>query len=151
MFDFLFHTKRSEVRRFLSNRVNRSVLEQMRVGNRDMFRNAYCEIVWVIPCDDTGKELQFDAAYPVVTRDICPAGLSMIQQEPFTAKRAVIAIEGDAGRTFIRCSNEHCTSLGYGFYQVGLYPEEIVQVDPRDADAAEQAVEHTYSGEAVTV
>lgn len=141
MFDFLFHNKRSAVRRFMSSRVNNSIVNQMRVGNRDTFRNAFCEVVWVIPCDDQGRNLEFEQARPVVTRDISPAGLSLIQSEPLTAKKVVVALDAESGRTFFACTPEHCTALGYGFHQIGLYLEEIVQVDASDADVAAKAVE----------
>jgi hypothetical protein len=145
MFDFLFHNKRSAVRRFMSSRVNRNVLNQMRVGNRDLFRSPFCEVVWLIPCDESGHHIEFEHAYPAVTRDICPAGLSLIQNEPLTAEKVIVGIDGDAGRTFFRCSKEHCTELGHGFHQVGLYLEEIVELKHSDLEVVERSVaEHSH-------
>jgi len=149
MFDFLFHSKRSAVKRFMSSRVNRSVLDQMRVGNRDVFRSAYCEVVWMVPCDDNARSLEFDKVYPAVTRDICPTGLSLILNEPLATKKVVVGIDSESGRTFFRCVPEHCTELGHGFYQIGLYLEEIIEVDPTDLDVAEKSVEQA-AGEMAT-
>ena len=40
----------------------------------------------------------------------------------------LIGLQDQTGPSFVRCTIEHCTPLGYGFYQIGLHPEEVVPV-----------------------
>lgn len=134
MFGFLFRKRHDEVQRFLNRRINRSFLPQIDSGNRRHSRGEFCEVAWVLAYDDDESTPDFDDAHVVVTRDISPDGMSILQTSPINETRVVVALEGDLEMRFLLCAVTHSTPLGYGFFQVGLYPEEFLHVD---ADVAE--------------
>lgn len=125
MFGFLIHGKRHEVARILTSRLNHAVIEQHREGARTSARAALCEVVWLIP-GAKHRSRDMDAAFPVVTRDISPRGLSLLHTAPVEQERIIVGLQDANGPKFVRCTLQHCTPLGFGFYQIGLYPEEVV-------------------------
>ena len=130
MFGFFFNKKRDEVRRLLTGRMNRRYFRQFRYGERVSPRGSYCEVMWVIPYAQRDVEPTFDAAFPVVTKDICPEGLSFTHNEPIDAERMLISLDGPVEMSFVLCTLQHMTPLGHGFYQIGLHPEEVVEIKP---------------------
>lgn len=134
MFGFLFRKKQDEVRKLLQNRMNRSFLRQFRYGKRVDPRGSYCEVVWIIPYDDNVKYPDFGRGFPVVTKDISPEGLSLIHTSPMNGERVVVAMENARETRFVVCSCEHTTDLGYGFYQIGLHPDEVLWLDESELD-----------------
>ena len=115
------------MQRLLTSRINQNCLSNINPRDRGASRSAFCEVVFVIPCGRTGKP-DFKSCFPVVSKDICAKGLSLIHNEPIDADPLVIGLQDRTGPCFVRCTLEHCTSLGFGFYQVGLHPEEVVSV-----------------------
>ena len=69
---------------------------------------------------------------PVVSKDISTQGVSLVHTEAVESRRVILGLEGQHGPSFIRATVEHSTPLGYGFYQIGLYPEEVLHVAPGD-------------------
>ena len=130
MFGFLFHRKRQEVRKALTSRINHKCVDQVRHANRAVTRTAICEVLWLIPDGDLRDG--FADMVPAVSKDISPQGIAVIHTEPVTDSRITIGLEGQHGPTFIRANVEHCTSLGYGFYQIGLHPDEVLNVSYGD-------------------
>jgi len=128
MFGFLFQKKRDEVRRLLANRMNSRFSSQFRYGLRKNPRGSFCEVVWVIPYDSDRSMPRVEAAFPVVTKDICSEGLSLIHTTPIDQQRIVVGLEGAVQMHFLLCHREHCTPLGYGYYQIGVHPEEILKL-----------------------
>ncbi|MCH7688674.1 MAG: PilZ domain-containing protein [Planctomycetes bacterium] len=129
MFGFLTQKRRDDVQRFLNRRMNRSFLPQVSGSKRRHSRGEFCEVAWVLPYDEEEGCAVFDEARVAVTRDISPEGLSILQTSPLNEVRAVIALEGDLEMHFILCRVMHSTPLGYGFFHIGLHPEEFLNVD----------------------
>ncbi|HUG94392.1 MAG TPA: hypothetical protein VML55_26410 [Planctomycetaceae bacterium] len=129
MFGFLFHRKRQEVRKALASRINHRCADQLRHTSRATTRSPFCEVVWLIP-DVSDLSEAFDEMMPVVSKDISTQGVSLIHTQPAASRRVVIGLEGQHGPSFIRATVEHSTPLGYGFYQIGLSPEEVLHAAP---------------------
>ena len=71
----------------------------------------------------------FEAAFPVVSRDISPEGLSLIHAAELPCERVLIGLEEADALNFIECHVQHCTFLGYGFYQIGLHADKVVPIE----------------------
>lgn len=127
MLNFSSQQKKQEIQRLLTSRINQSCLANINPRDRASSRSAFCEVVWVIPCGRTGKA-DFNSAFPVVSKDISAKGLALIHDEPITADPIMVGLQDQTGPAFLRCTLEHCTSLGFGYYQIGLHPEEVVPV-----------------------
>ncbi|MDA1017436.1 MAG: hypothetical protein O3A00_23645 [Planctomycetota bacterium] len=152
MFGFIFRKKQDEVRKLLQNRMNRSFLRQFRYGKRIDPRGSFCEVVWIIPYDDAVKYPDFTQGYPAVTKDISPEGLSLIHTLPIRAKRVLVALEGASETRFVACTHTHSTNLGYGYYQIGLHPEEVLWLDESELNLLRKSyVEQVESRREVAV
>src|SRR5262245_50997784 len=113
MLDFLFQSKREEVRRLLSRQLNRVQKRQLELGERHQPRGAFCQAVWVVPFSD-GREPDFDSAYPAVSKDAGPEGLAIIVAGAHAAGESLLVgleTDDDEHLTFLRCVVEHCTPL----------------------------------------
>ena len=148
MFGFFTRRQHEEVRRVLSRHMNRDFIKKFRYGQRRDARGSFCQAVWVIPCD-AGSEPQFDAAFPAITKDISPEGLSLIRNEPIVAERVVIGLGNDKLMSFVQCSLEHSTPVGAGFYQIGVHPRHIVRVSPHLVQRLLLRSDELMAGEAV--
>ena len=129
MFGFFFRKKREDVRTLLSRLMNRRYFRQFRYGDRFDSRGSFCETVLVIPYDEDNLQPVFEQTFPVVTKDISAEGLALIHNEPISTKRMLIGIEGPHGMPFLLCELQHSTPIGYGFYQIGVHPIEVIVVD----------------------
>ncbi len=138
MFGFLFHKKRGEVKRILHGRMNRAFVKQIDNKGRETSRGAYCEVVWVLPYDHRTKRADFDQVRPVVTKDISSSGMSLIHNEPLTDEKVVVGLHCETDRKFLLCTLQHCTPLGYGFYMIGLCPDEVLSIELHDCEIMEQ-------------
>ena len=141
MFGFLFQKKREDVRRLLSGRMNRRYFRQFRYGDRLNPRGSFCEVVWIIPYDEGSSEPQFDQLFPLVTKDISSEGLSLIHNQPIHIKRMLVGLESSVEVNFVVCELQHSTPLGYGFYQVGLLPMEVVYLDQATVEGLKRQFE----------
>jgi hypothetical protein len=134
MFGFGQRKRQRDVKRLLQGRINRAVLQRLDDKARNGSRCHVCEVAWVIPCGARPLRPQYDEVLGCVTRDISEQGLSFIHTEPVTDEWLLLGLEGDVEMFFLRGSVEHCTPLGYGYYQIGVNPQETVDVEPHDID-----------------
>lgn len=143
MFGFLFHRKREEVKRILHGRMNRTYMQGIENKNRSGSRGAFCEVVWLIPVDEEARQPDFNRVTTLVTKDISSTGLSLIHNQPVHDRRVIVGLRDESLPRFIVCDLQHCTSLGYGHYLIGLHPEEVIQIDLGDVEAMEQRLNPT--------
>jgi hypothetical protein len=141
VFDFLARNRLAEVKRFMQSHMNRHYLRQVRAGERRAARGAFCEVVWMIECPATGSPA-FEDAIPLLTRDVSADGLALLHREPIEDHaRLLIGLHNGDDPTFLRCRVEHVTALGYGHYQVGLRPEQVVEFEPHELRPFRRRVE----------
>jgi hypothetical protein len=125
MLSLFFPNKRTAVHRLLANRMNRAVFERLPEKDRRNARSMFSEVVWLIPGAERGRP-DFAAAIPAVGKDISPRGVALIHTAPVAGGSVLLALQGLTGTHVLRCTCQHSTALGYGFYQIGLNAEEIV-------------------------
>lgn len=130
--------QRDRVRQLLAAHISRHYLPQLGKTNRKHERRAFCEVVWVIGWDSQNQKPDFDRVSHAVTRDINEEGLALLLTAPLEDEQLLIGLDDDGGRHFLRCLLEHCTPLGHGFYQAGLYADEVVDLDPLDIERLKQ-------------
>lgn len=124
MLNFDFFNQRAEVKRALSTRLNHNCMDTLRYQDRKAERSNYSEVVWLIPMQ--GKHVNYSQAVPAVSKDLSIQGLALIHNSPVTESPLVVGIPGQLGMSFFQCNVEHCSSLGYGFYQIGLFPVKLL-------------------------
>jgi hypothetical protein len=151
MLGLLFRKRREDVRKVLYGRINRSFGLQVGKRDRQYTRSAFCEVVWLVPYDDQARLAEFDRVIPVVSKDICQEGLSLIHNEPIEAARVLVGLQSQFEPAFVLCQVEHSTALGYGFHQIGLFPEEVVHVEPGQIAEIRQRLQPEGADQAVTV
>lgn len=135
MLDFLFHKRRDEVKRVLHGRVNRAHARSISADNiRSATRGAYTEIVWIVPCD-ASLEADYSRVFPAVSHDLCTEGIGVIHNAPITEPRVIIGLRDATSPRFVACTPKHCTPLGYGFYHIGLFAEEVIQPNAEEIEA----------------
>jgi len=144
MFGFLSRNKQEEVRKIFQNRMNRSFLRQFRYGKRLEPRGAFCEVVWVIPYDADAERPEYESVVAAITKDISPEGLSLVCESPLNYDRVVIGMERANEMTYVLCDNCHATSLGYGYFQIGLHPTEEVQIPKLDEQRMRAMLDSGY-------
>jgi hypothetical protein len=145
MFGFLFHRKREEVIRVLHGRVNRAHARAIAVQNiRGATRQIFSEIVWVLPCEAADRA-DFSQLFPAICRDLCTQGIGIFVNAPVTDPFMIVGLRDESEPRFLLCTVKHCSSLGYGFYHIGLFPNEVMALRPEQVDAMCQALEK-YAG-----
>ena len=141
MLGFLFHRKREEVKRVLHGRVNRAHARTIAIQNiRGATRQVLDEIVWVIPCESPDKA-DFSQLFPAICRDLCTQGIGIFLTAPVDEPRVIIGLRDESDARFLACTVKHCSSLGYGFYHVGLFPDEVMSLSHEQLEAMGQAFE----------
>ncbi len=128
MFGILRRKKLKEVRSVLEGRVNRSTIRSLNDGDRHGTRGSLCEVAVLVPYA-SGRRPDFANARPVLTRDMSWAGLSVLDDTLLDAESVLVALRDPQRFQFLHCLVEHCTHLGYGRFQIGLQPTEIVSLD----------------------
>lgn len=141
MFSFLFHKKRDEVRRILQGRMNKSFLQDVTGGKRQSTRGPLSEVVWLVAWDADAREPSTHDVRPVLTKDICATGISLLHTDELADSHVVVGLLDDQGPRFIRCEVVHSTSLGFGYFQSGLNPINLVHINPSDVDAMTERIE----------
>jgi len=131
--------QRDRVQQLLTAHISRRYLPQIGKTKRQHERRAFCEVVWVIGWDGHNGQPDFDRVSHAVTRDINKEGLSLLLTSPLEDEQLLIGLDDDGGRHFLRCLLEHCTPLGHGFYQIGLYADEVVELNPLDIERLKQS------------
>ncbi len=115
----------------LSRHMNRDFLRQFRYGKRLDARGSYCQPAWIVPLDEAG-EPRFDDAFALLTKDICPEGVSLIHTAPIPETHIWIGLRDDDRLNFVACRVQHSTPMGLGFFQIGLHPQHTVRVHSSD-------------------
>jgi hypothetical protein len=139
MLDMWFNGKRKRAQAVLVNRVNKRSLEELHGTEREITRSSFCKVLYLIP--ENGRHWDLSQARPVVSRDICTDGLSVVHNQPITAKRVLIGLPEKDDLKFVQCTVQHCSSLGFGFYHIGLFAEEVTNIDMREADDLQKRAE----------
>jgi hypothetical protein len=141
MLDFLFHKKRDEVKRVLHGRVNRAHARSISFENsRHATRGTLTEVVWVVPCESP-EQADYSRVFPAVSRDLCTEGIGIVHSAPVTEPCVIIGLRDESNPRFIACTPKHCTPLGYGFFHIGLYADEVVRPDGNEIEAMVAALE----------
>ena len=107
-------------------------MEGLRYQDRKVQRSEYCEVVWLVP--KAGKGFDYSQAVPAVSRDLSIQGLSLVHTAPIADAEFVVGIPGKHGFSFFHCHVQHCSDLGYGFFQIGLFAAKVIT--PNMADMA---------------
>jgi hypothetical protein len=148
MFGFLFHKRREEVKRVLHGRVNRAHARAIAVQNiRGATRQIFNEVVWALPCESPDKA-DFSQLFPAICRDLCTQGIGIFVTTPVTEPHMVIGLRDESEPRFLSCTVKHISSLGYGFYHVGLFPDEVMSLDRDQIKAMCLALERYTDEEA---
>ena len=135
MLNFDFFNQQAEVKRALSSRLNHTCMDGLRYQDRKVERSHFSEVVWVVPL--VGRKPDFSQSIPVVSKDLSLQGLSLIHSAPLIQSPLIIGVPGHCGPSFFECKVEHCSALGFGFFQVGLFPVKVVSVSLADVKAWE--------------
>jgi hypothetical protein len=138
MLNFDFFNQRAEVKRALSSRLNHNCMETLRYQDRKVERSTFSEVVWLIPIHN--KQADYRQAQPAVSKDLSVQGMSLIHNAPVDGTPMIVGVPGEHGESFFQCNVEHCSHLGYGFYQIGLFPVKLVSPDMADRNAWENRV-----------
>lgn len=140
MLDFEYFNRRKEVQTALTNRVNTVCMDGIRHADRKNQRSPFSEVVWLVPTAGS-KRGDYAKALPAVSKDISVSGLSLVHNQALTDEHVIAILPGNNGPTFLRCEVEHCTRLGFGFFQVGLRPERVLQAKHSEQQAWEKRCE----------
>ncbi len=130
MLNFDFFTERSDVYRALSSRLNDQCMDGLRYQDRKVQRSEFCEVIWLV--SKKGKGFDYSQAVPAISRDLSIRGLSLVHTAPIAGGELVVAIPGKHGFSFLHCNVQHCSDLGYGFFQIGLYAAKVVTPNMAD-------------------
>lgn len=139
MLDMWFNGKRRRAQAVLANRVNKRSMDEMTGTQREINRSSFCKVVFLIP--EVDRHWDLSQAVPVVSRDISTDGLSVVHSTPIDAKRVLIGLPEKNDLKFVQCAVQHCSELGFGFHHVGLFAEEIVNINLRESEALQQRAE----------
>ncbi len=141
MLGFLFQKNRNEVKRVLHGRVNRAHARSLSVAHdRSATRGTFTEVVWVVPCSSPATA-DYSRVFPAVSRDLCTEGIGIVHNAPVTEPCVIIGLRDETAPRFIVCTPKHCTPLGYGFYHIGLFAEDVIQPDAAEIEAICTALE----------
>jgi hypothetical protein len=148
MLGFLFHKKREEVKRLLHGRVNRAHARSIAVQNiRGATRQIFNEVVWALPCE-SADQADFSQLFPAICRDLCTQGIGVFVNTPIVEPCMIIGLRDESEARFLLCTVKHCSPMGYGFYHIGLFPDEVVNLDREQVEAMRQALEKYAEQEA---
>jgi len=135
MLDFFFHKKRDEVKRVLHGRVNRAHARTLSVANvRCATRGTYTEVIWVVPASSP-EDADYTRVFPAVSHDLSTQGVGFIHSAPIPEPCVIVGLRDETAPRFIACTRKHCTSLGYGYYHIGLLADEVVRPTAYDIEA----------------
>ena len=135
MLNFDFFNQQAQVRKALSSRLNHTCMDTLRYQDRKLQRSNFTEVVWVISHD--GKRPNYSHAVPAVSKDLSVQGISLIHNSAVTTPLLIVGVPGNHGFNFFQCKVEHCSSLGYGFYQIGLLPVKLISPSTAELQAWE--------------
>jgi hypothetical protein len=135
MLDFFFHKKRDEVKRVLHGRVNRAHARTLSVANaRSATRGIFTEVIWVVPAPSL-EEADYTRVFPAVSHDLSTAGIGFIHCSPIPEPCVIVGLRDETAPRFIACTTKHSTPLGYGYYHIGVFADEVIHPLADDIDA----------------
>ena len=67
---------------------------------------------------------------------------------PITEPCLIIGLRDESEPRFLACTVKHCSSMGYGFYHVGLFPDEVVSLNQQQVEAMCHALDKYSDQEA---
>jgi hypothetical protein len=141
MLDFFFHKRRDEVKRVLHGRVNRAHARTLSVANaRSATRGTFTEVIWVVPAQSS-EDADFSRVFPAVSHDLSTEGIGFIHNSPVVEPCVIVGLRDETCPRFLACTPKHCTDLGYGFYHIGLFANEVIQPGTEDIEAMCAALE----------
>ncbi len=135
MLNFDFFNHRAEVRRALSSRLNHHCMDTLRHQDRKTERSYCTEVVWLIPTN--GRRADYSRAEPAISKDLSIQGMALIHNRPVSESPVIVGFPGEHGISFFQCNLEHCSHLGYGFYQIGLCPVKLLSPNQAERNAWE--------------
>ena len=97
------------------------------------------EVVWVLPCTSP-TEADYTRVFPAVTKDLSVQGIAILHNAPINDQCVLVGLRDDTDWRFLACTPKHCIPLGYGHYQIGLFPDEVVLVSTEDFDTMRAAL-----------
>jgi len=137
MLQFVMSRKRQDVRKLFHNRMNNTYYRQFKYGKRAAPRSNFSEVVWLMPSPNGNTD--FSTAVPMVTKDCSVEGVSVIGIDELSGTQYVVALDGESGPNFVSCKLKHCTDIGYGYFQIGLHPMQVVKASDHELYQFEQA------------
>ena len=132
MFDFGRRKKHEDAKRILQRHMDRFFMKQIDDKDRQYKRSQFNQVVTIIPFDRVGQLIVNDS-YPGLAKDICQNGLSLIQTLPIGVRHVGIGLPEFPSLSVMRCQVQHSSNLGYGFYQIGLQPIELINMEAYQA------------------
>lgn len=123
MFDF---GKKKRVEAILSRRINGICIEELRGKSRSLERTACTMTTGLVPGD--GQTWFYEHGFRALALDMSARGLSVIHGEHLGGDY-LVEIPGINGSDFLRCSVQHSSEIGPGYFQVGLRAHEIFHPD----------------------
>jgi len=118
--------KRQIVQGFLLKLVNNhsSELECQIEGPRLESRVRLSISALVIPTID--KEPDIDSMFTAVTKEFSTNGLSLILNPNRTLSEVLLGFFWEKAMRYVRASNRHTSSMGFGFFQKGFRVNEVI-------------------------
>ena len=131
MIELWFDGRKKRAQAVMTNRVNQHSIDEMYGVDREILRSSFCKLVYIIPPNHTGWDLT--QAVPVVSRDICVNGLSIVHDQPIRDSRVLIGLPGESMK-FVEGRIQHSTPLGHGFFHIGIFTNAIVDIEVADVE-----------------
>ena len=101
---------------------------------RTATRGTLTEVVWVVPCSSP-ERADYSRVFPAVSRDLCTEGVGVVHNAPITEPCVDRRLERRDRSPVHRLLAEALHALGYGFYHIGLFAEEIIEPDAEEIEA----------------
>lgn len=140
MFDFGRRKKHEDAKRILQRHMDRYFMKQIDDKDRKNKRSQFNQVLTIIPFDREG-ELNVNESYPGLAKDICQNGLSLIQTVPMGVGQVGIGLPELPSLSVMRCQVQHSSDLGYGFYQIGLQPIELINLETYQAKELQERMD----------
>ena len=110
-------------------------------------RQIFNEVVWALPCESPEKA-DFSQLFPAICRDLCTQGIGIFVTTPITEPHMIIGLRDESEPRFLSCTVKHISSLGYGFYHIGLFPDEVMSLSRDQIEGLCHAIERYADQEA---
>lgn len=151
MFDFLLSGKQKQARALLASRANKLAILDVSGRDRISTRRQMVEAVMAVP--RAGRRWDYAEAFPVLTCDVSAGGVCVLHHEKLEGT-FLLRLSDEVGSSFLGFAVQHASSLGYGYWRIGLEADEVVhpsksqlrELDERIAVFEEYAAQQEASG-----